>query len=381
MDASIEGDGDVTAVGDQVAEAPRPAVPATAPARDAAAARARLWRTISVRLARAQRHCAANASSRIFRRRSPAASSFSISAGWSRCWRLSLSQPVSRRSDRRPRAKLANAGRDHRRGGGGLGDGRHRRHHHRSRKAVEARAGRELRASPTAASLRWSFRSIPSASGRCCGDWCRRRARGRAFTTATAICCSNSRSRLRSFEHSALRAAAGAAASPRPSTHASIPRTGRSSLSRRLSRRPELPLYEDIGIGNGKAYPEVGSALGGHAHSVVRANAKGETIISVAVPVQRFRSVRGALLLSTLGGDIDAVIATRTLGHHPHLSGLRRRDAAAVAALRRHHRRTDAPPRRSRRARAARRQVAARRSRTSPTGRTKSAIFPARCAT
>ncbi|KAF0124854.1 MAG: integral membrane sensor signal transduction histidine kinase, partial [Methylocystaceae bacterium] len=55
MDASIEGDGEVTAVGDQVAEAPRPAVPATAPARDAAAARARLWRTISVRLARAQR--------------------------------------------------------------------------------------------------------------------------------------------------------------------------------------------------------------------------------------------------------------------------------------------------------------------------------------
>ena len=43
---------------------------------------------------------------------------------------------------------------------------------------------------------------------------------------------------------------------------------------------------------------------------VVRANAKGETIISVAVPVQRFRSVRGALLLSTLGGDIDVVIAT-----------------------------------------------------------------------
>jgi two-component system sensor histidine kinase ChvG len=55
MDASIEGDGDVTAVGDPAAEAPRPAVPAPAPARTAAAVRARLWRTISVRLARAQR--------------------------------------------------------------------------------------------------------------------------------------------------------------------------------------------------------------------------------------------------------------------------------------------------------------------------------------
>ncbi|MEF3366224.1 sensor histidine kinase [Methylocystis sp. 9N] len=83
---------------------------------------------------------------------------------------------------------------------------------------------------------------------------------------------------------------------------------------RRLTRRPELPLYEDIGMGNGKAYPEVGSALDGRIQSVVRANDKGETIISVAVPVQRFRSVRGALLLSTMGGDIDAIIATERWG-------------------------------------------------------------------
>jgi len=83
---------------------------------------------------------------------------------------------------------------------------------------------------------------------------------------------------------------------------------------RRVTRRPELPLYEDIGMGNGKTYPEVASALEGRAHSVVRANDKGETIISVAVPVQRFRSVRGALLLSTMGGDIDAIIAQERWG-------------------------------------------------------------------
>ncbi len=83
---------------------------------------------------------------------------------------------------------------------------------------------------------------------------------------------------------------------------------------RRLTRRPELPLYEDIGLGNGRNYPEVGGALDGRLQSVVRANAKGETIISVAVPIQRFRSVRGALLLSTMGGDIDAIIATERWG-------------------------------------------------------------------
>ena len=71
-----------------------------------------------------------------------------------------------------------------------------------------------------------------------------------------------------------------------------------------------LPLYEDIGVSNGKAYPEVGRALSGTAQSIVRINARGETIVSVAVPIQLFHTVRGALLLSTRGGDIDAIIAS-----------------------------------------------------------------------
>ena len=70
-----------------------------------------------------------------------------------------------------------------------------------------------------------------------------------------------------------------------------------------------LPLYEDIGLANGRGYTEVQRALSGEAQSIVRVNARGETIISVAVPVQRFRIVRGALLLSTQGGDIDKIIA------------------------------------------------------------------------
>ena len=71
-----------------------------------------------------------------------------------------------------------------------------------------------------------------------------------------------------------------------------------------------LPTYEDIGVGNGKKYPEVAQALRGSAQSVVRVDAKGETIVSIAVPVQRFRAVRGALLLSTQGNDIDKIIAS-----------------------------------------------------------------------
>ena len=82
-----------------------------------------------------------------------------------------------------------------------------------------------------------------------------------------------------------------------------------NDLKRRLGST-ELPLYEDIGVANGRAYPEVERALSGGATSVVRINAKGETIVSVAVPVQRFRAVRGALLMSTQGGDIDKIIAS-----------------------------------------------------------------------
>lgn len=71
-----------------------------------------------------------------------------------------------------------------------------------------------------------------------------------------------------------------------------------------------LPLYDEAGTGNGRTYPEVQSALSGITQTNVMLNARGETIISVSVPVQRFRVVRGALLLSTQGGDIDKIIAS-----------------------------------------------------------------------
>ena len=74
--------------------------------------------------------------------------------------------------------------------------------------------------------------------------------------------------------------------------------------------RSDLPLYEENGLDNGKSYPEVNHALGGGEQSIVRVNAKGETIVSIAAPIQRFRVVRGALLLSTQGDDIDKIIAS-----------------------------------------------------------------------
>ena len=71
-----------------------------------------------------------------------------------------------------------------------------------------------------------------------------------------------------------------------------------------------LPVSEDLGVGNGRGYPEVEGALKGAPSSIVRVNTKGETIVSVAEPIQRFRAVRGVLLMSTQGGDIDKIIAS-----------------------------------------------------------------------
>src|SRR5690606_31146727 len=74
-----------------------------------------------------------------------------------------------------------------------------------------------------------------------------------------------------------------------------------------------LPVYTDIGGANGKAYPEVATALTGTSVPIVRKNDKGEIVVSVAVPVQRMRAVLGVLLLSTRGGDIDDIVAAERM--------------------------------------------------------------------
>ena len=82
---------------------------------------------------------------------------------------------------------------------------------------------------------------------------------------------------------------------------------------RRWFGRGDLPLYKELGPENGRGYPEVGQALQGLHASMVRVNDRGEVIVSVAVPVQRFRAVRGVLLLSTQGADIDDMVEAERL--------------------------------------------------------------------
>ncbi|MGN6145647.1 MAG: stimulus-sensing domain-containing protein [Mesorhizobium sp.] len=74
-------------------------------------------------------------------------------------------------------------------------------------------------------------------------------------------------------------------------------------------RNSDLPIYKEQPGGNGAAFPEVVKALTGSPSTIVRISEKGEQIVSVAVPIQRFRAVLGVLLLSTEGGDIDKIVA------------------------------------------------------------------------
>jgi len=94
---------------------------------------------------------------------------------------------------------------------------------------------------------------------------------------------------------------------PPPSGDASLMEHAWSAV-RDFFRRKRVPALEEIGPSNGKTLPEVQQALAAQRSQWVRRNERDETIGSVAIPIQRLRSDRGALLVSTQGGYIDAII-------------------------------------------------------------------------
>ncbi|GJE41580.1 Adaptive-response sensory-kinase SasA [Methylobacterium soli] len=71
---------------------------------------------------------------------------------------------------------------------------------------------------------------------------------------------------------------------------------------------------EEVGPANGRTLREVQAALSGARGNIVRRNEIGETTVSVAVPIQRGGTMRGALMLSTQGDAIDRVIASERFG-------------------------------------------------------------------
>ena len=64
---------------------------------------------------------------------------------------------------------------------------------------------------------------------------------------------------------------------------------------------------------DGRVYGEVRTALSGATGTAERVDDRNRLVLSVAVPIQRFRAIYGALFLSTEGGDINDIVRAERL--------------------------------------------------------------------
>jgi len=78
-----------------------------------------------------------------------------------------------------------------------------------------------------------------------------------------------------------------------------------------LPGEDNFPLYREARVQRAADYDEVTGALAGQSPGMVRLDRQGRLVLSVAVPVQRYRQVLGALMLSKDGAVVDAAVDDR----------------------------------------------------------------------
>ncbi|MBK8211390.1 MAG: stimulus-sensing domain-containing protein [Rhodospirillales bacterium] len=76
----------------------------------------------------------------------------------------------------------------------------------------------------------------------------------------------------------------------------------------RLWSREDVPAYVENPIQRARDYPEVMLAISGESATTVRSAADGGMVLSVAVPVQRYKQVLAALMLTRGSSEIDAAV-------------------------------------------------------------------------
>ena len=79
-------------------------------------------------------------------------------------------------------------------------------------------------------------------------------------------------------------------------------------LMRRLTRQKTLPLYRENHRQYARDYSEAVSALAGERSAMVRSAGGDDLILSIAVPVQRYKHVLGALMLTRGSHAIDEAL-------------------------------------------------------------------------
>ena len=78
-----------------------------------------------------------------------------------------------------------------------------------------------------------------------------------------------------------------------------------------LPRRTRYPMYRESALQGADDYPEVMRALRGETASAIRGDpASSGLVLSVAIPVQRYKQVLGAVMLSAGSGEIEEEVRT-----------------------------------------------------------------------
>ncbi len=80
-----------------------------------------------------------------------------------------------------------------------------------------------------------------------------------------------------------------------------------------LPGQENFELYREASIQKANDYEEVLGALRGDSPGMVRQDRSAHLVLSVAVPVQRYRRILGALMLSTGGSHIEAAVRDRRI--------------------------------------------------------------------
>lgn len=75
-----------------------------------------------------------------------------------------------------------------------------------------------------------------------------------------------------------------------------------------MPRRGSMPMYRERAVQEAEHYQEVMRALAGRAERTVRSTDEGGMLLSVAVPVQSYKKVLGALMFSIEGKEIDEAV-------------------------------------------------------------------------
>ncbi len=101
---------------------------------------------------------------------------------------------------------------------------------------------------------------------------------------------------------------------PPPDQGTAVSRTLSRMLDRAIDWLPgvgHLPVYYEAPVQRAGDYEENTQALAGKGGGMARVDRRGGLVLSAAVPVQRYRQVLGALMLSKDGGDVEAAVRHR----------------------------------------------------------------------